>query len=177
MLLYGRFQEKGYTFEAYIPNSDAEPVAFGLRVLVGAESKYVLLVPMLYTPTFGVDAGDLRKLEDILEQILGSLAEAHDFSDKDVQALDQLEADIGGKEIRDRHQQRQNTSPKRGRFEYTAELFANKFGDLIGGQEAMGQWMKTTVPQLGDRTPEDALRLGMTHEVVTYLLQLASRPP
>jgi len=32
------------------------------------------------------------------------------------------------------------------------------------------------VPQLGDRTPEDALRLGMSHEVVAYLFQLASRP-
>lgn len=177
MLLYGTFQENGYTFEAYIPNSDAEPIAFELRVLIGAESKYVLLVPMLYTPTFGVDAGDMQKLEAILEQILGSLPEAQDFSDKDVQALDKLEADIGGKEIRDQHQQRQNAAPKGGQFEYTAELFADKFADLLGGPEAMGQWMKTTVPQLGDRTPEDALRLGMAQEVVTYLLQLASRPP
>ena len=55
MLLYGEFQDRGYTFEAYIPNSDAEPVAFELRILVGAHSKYVLLVPLLYTPTFGVD--------------------------------------------------------------------------------------------------------------------------
>jgi uncharacterized protein (DUF2384 family) len=176
MLLYGEFQDRGYTFEAYIPNSDAEPVAFELRILVGAHTKYVLLVPLLYTPTFGVDAGDMQKLEATLEQILGLLPETRDFSDKDVQALEKLEVDIGGKEVRERHQQRRNASPKVGQFEYTAELFANKFADLLGGQQAMGRWMKTTVPQLGDRTPEDALRLGMSREVVAYLLQLASRP-
>ena len=177
MLLYGEFQERGYAFKAYIPNSDAEPVAFELRVLVDAKSRYVLLVPMLYTPTFGVDAGDMQKLEAILEQILGFLPEARDFSDEDIQALGKLEEDIGGKELRERHQQRRNASPQGGQFEYTAELFANKFADLLGGQEAMARWMETTVPQLGDRTPEDALRLGMAQEVVTYLLQLASRPP
>ena len=64
--------------------------------------------------------------------------------------------------IRERHQQRRNASPKEGQFEYTADLFANKFADLLGGQEVMGRWMKTTVPQLGNRTPEDALRLGMS---------------
>jgi hypothetical protein len=177
MLLYGTFQERGYTFEAYIPNSDAEPVAFELRVLVGTESKYVLLLPMMYTPTFGVDAGDMQKLEAILEQILGFLPEARDFSDKDVHSLDKLGVDIGGNEIRDRHQQWRNASPTGGQIEYTTELFANKFAHLLGGREAMGQWMKTTVPQLGDRTPEDALRLGMAQDVVAYLLQLAGRLP
>lgn len=177
MLLYGTFQERGYTFEAYIPNSDAEPVAFELRVLVGTESKYVLLVPMLHTPTFGVDTGDMQKLEAILEQILGFLPEARDFSDQDIRSLDKLGEDVGGREIRDRHQQRRNSSPKGGHIEYTTELFANKFADLLGGQEAMSQWMKTTLPELGDRTPEDALRLGMAQDVVAYLLQLAGRPP
>jgi Protein of unknown function (DUF2384) len=175
MLLYGDFQDRGYTFEAHIPNSDAEPVAFELRVLVNAESKYVLLVPMLYTPTFGVDVGDTQKLEAILEQMLALLPEAHNFSNKEIEALDKLEAMIGGKELRERHQQPRNTSPTGGQFEYTDELFANRFADILGGPEAMSQWMKSTVPQLGDRTPEDALRLGMADEVVTYLMQLVDR--
>lgn len=175
MLLYGSFQEKGYTFEAHIPNSDTEPVAFELRILIGAESKYVLLVPLTYTPTFGVDAGDVQQLEAILDQILGLLPEAQDFGAKDVLVLDKLEADIGGKEERERHQRRLNSSPEGGQFEYTVELFANRFADLLGGREAMDQWMKTTMPQFGDRTPEEALRLGMAQEVINCLFQIAAQ--
>lgn len=176
MLLYGSFEEKGYTFEAYIPNSDMEPVAFELRILVGVEIKYALLVPLTYTPTFGVDAGDVQQLEAIFDQILGFIPEAHDFGTKEITALDKIEAHIGGQRLREHHQRWLN-SPNRqtGQFEYTAGLFADRFADLLGGREAMDQWMKTTMPQFGGRTPEEALRLGMAQEVINHLLKTASQ--
>ena len=119
MHLYGRFEEKGYKFEAYVPDSDMEPVAFELRILDGEETKYALLIPLTYTPTFGVDVGDSQYLEAILDQILGSLPNARDFSAKDVLALDKLEADIGGKRVREQHERGLNSaSQEGGQFKY-----------------------------------------------------------
>ena len=176
MLLYGKFEDGGYKFEAYIPNSDAEPVAFELRIIIGAESKYVLYVPMTYVPAFGVDAGDIQFLESVLDQILNLLPESPNFGSEDVLALDKLEAQIGGGEAR--KQKREGFPPnirEYGQFEYTVELFAAKFAALLGGRESMGQWMKTKLPQFGDHTPEEALRLGMTQDVLEYLFQHAER--
>lgn len=174
MLLYGKFEDRGYKFEAYIPNSDAEPVAFELRIIIGEEPKYVLYVPMTYVPTFGVDAGDIQVLEGALDQVLGLLPEPHNFGSDDILALDKLEAEIGGKEAR---KQKQGGLPpnsrEHGQFEYTVELFAANFASLLGGRESMDRWMKTKMPQFGDHTPEEALRLGMTQDVVNYLFQLA----
>lgn len=174
MLLYGTFEENGYAFEAYIPSSDADPVAFELRIIVETEAKFVLFVPMTYVPTFGVDVGDIQFLESVLDRVLRLLPERHDFGADSIVALSKLEAEIGGGAARDQHLHGLSPSSREhGQFEYTTELFAARFADLVGGRESMGLWMKTKLPEFGDHTPEEALRLGMTHEVVEYLLQHA----
>lgn len=173
MLLYGTFEDKGYKFDAYIPNSDAEPVAFELRVQTGDEVKRAILVPMTYTPTFGVDAGDRQYLEAILDRVLGLLPDSKNFSTKDSQALDDLEKEIGGDLVRERHAEWMNSEHRpRGQFDYTAGLFADRFADVLGGREQMDRWMKTELAQLGDRTPEEALRLGMSQEVINCLINI-----
>ncbi|RDS78938.1 hypothetical protein DWU98_20180 [Dyella monticola] len=176
MLLYGTFEERGYTFEAYIPTDDAEPVAFELRIIVGGELKHSLLVPMTYTPTFGVDAGDRQMIESILDRVLAVLPNSHEFGAKAVHALEELETEIGGKQARKQHQNWLDSPGRRcGQFEYTTDLFAAQFAELVGGREAMDKWMKTKTPQFGDRTPEEALHLGMTQAVINHLLELAQQ--
>ena len=96
MLLFGTFEERGYRFESYIPSLDTEPVAFELRIIVGEVTKYSLLVPMLYVPTFGVDAGDIQSLEATLDRILPLLPEIRDFGPNVILALSKLEEDVGG---------------------------------------------------------------------------------
>jgi hypothetical protein len=178
MLLYGIFEEKGYKFEAHIPDSDTDPVAFELRIIVGADSKYGLLIPMTYVPTFGVDVGDIQCLESVLDQILQILPDSRSFGPDTVAALDRLETEIGGKEMREQHRSNLNSLRREhGQFEYTTKLFTAKFADLMGGHESMDRWMRTKMPQLGDRTPEEALRLGMAQEVVAYLLQHSGHSP
>lgn len=59
----------------------------------------------------GVDAGDVPQREAILDRMFGVLPEAHDFGTKEVTAIDELGADIGGKKLREHHQHRLN-SPK-----------------------------------------------------------------
>ena len=176
MILYGTFEEKGYSFEAYIPNSDDEPIAFNLRILCEGDLKYALLIPLLHTPTFGVDVSDMQHLEATLEKVLILLPDAQHFSATDVQALETFEEEIGGKWSREKIKQRQNSAVEiQGQFEYTAELFANKFSELLGGRRNMALWMSTNAPQLGDRTPEEALRLGMFQNVMRYLVQVAEQ--
>lgn len=179
MILYGTFEERGYKFEAYIPDDDAEPVAFDLRIIVGPELKYAMLLPMTYVPTFGVDVGDIQSLESTLDRCLQILPDACEFGPYVVATLDRLEADIGGKSLRERHQASSASARQgHGQFEYTAELFASKFATLMGGRKSMDRWMQTKLPAFGERTPEEALRLGMTQDVVNYLLQLhADRDP
>jgi hypothetical protein len=173
MLLYGSFEDKGYRFEAHIPDSDTEPVAFEFRILIGTESKYVLLIPMNYTPTFGVDVGDTQRLESVLDQVLKILPRADQFGAEHVLALDQLDAEIGGKEEQERHHQYTLSSATQiGQFEYTASLFAERFKDFVGGRDAMDRWMETPLNALGGRSPKEALRLGMTQSVIDNILQL-----
>ena len=62
-----------------------------------------------------------------------------------------------------------------GQFEYAAELFAERFADLVGGREVMDRWMKTPAEALGGRSPEEALRLGMTQSVIENILQFSKR--
>jgi len=176
MLSYGSFEDKGYRFEARIPDSDMEPVAFELRIFVGTESKYLLLIPMTYAPTFGVDVDDMQKLESVLDQILELLPQASQFGADQVLALDQLNAKIGGKEEQERHHRFMLSSHKQtGPFEYTSSLFSERFKDFVGGRDAMDLWMKTPLEELGGRSPEEALRLGMTESVIEAVLQLPKR--
>lgn len=176
MLLYGTFEDKGYRFEARIPDSDIEPVAFELRIFVDTQLKYLLLIPMMYTPTFGVDVGDIQKLEFVLDQILNLLPQASQFGADHVLALDQLNAEIGGKEEQERHRRFILSSGKKnGQFEYTSSLFSERFKDFAGGRDAMDLWMKTPLATLGGRSPEEALRLGMIESVMEAILQLPKR--
>lgn len=171
MLLYGTFEEKGYTFEAHIPDSDLEPMAFELRILKAGLQAFVFLVPMTYQPTFGVDVGDIQFLESILDRVLKILPESGALKDKHLLALRQLEEEVGGTELRSRHTTEQGlVGGEVGAFERTTNLFIAKFAPLLGGDEAMRQWMKKKLPQFNDHTPEEALRLGMTQDVVTFLL-------
>lgn len=172
MLLYGIFEDKGYKFEAYIPDSDEEPVAFELRIVIDNELKCALLIPMMYVPTFGVDMGDRQLLESVLDRVLALLPESIAFSDSELLALKKLEEDIGGKVERKKHQSWLD-SPNRsvGQFEYTVGLFAENFAYLLGSREAMDRWLETKVPELGDHTPEQALHLGMSEAVIKYLFK------
>ncbi|MBT2141313.1 hypothetical protein KK141_17335 [Dyella sp. LX-66] len=167
-------EQKGFTFEAYIPNADVEPVAFELRILERGVVKFKLLVPMTYVPTFGVDVGDIRYLESVLDRVVLVLPDAADIGTDHILALHKIENEIGGTRLR--HQPIAREGPvngKLGDFEYTAGLFVEKFAPLMGGAEVLDKWMREARPQLNGLTPEEALRLGMAQDVVEILLENA----
>jgi len=174
MQLYGSFEERGYKFEAYIPTDDSEPVAFELRIFLGEELKHSLLISMGYTPVFGVDSGDVAKLEWTVDQILHLLPPPDQFGPQTITALESVEVEAGGKIAREEQCRRKDRPEKDiGRFEYTGDLFASTFVSLFDSRAALDQWMRTKLPQLGDRTPAEALRLGMAPEVLKCIGQLA----
>jgi len=69
---YGKFKERGYTIEAYIPTNDTEPNEFLLTIRKG-KFKQEHRIPMLHRPTFGVDIDDKQTLEEKMEEILKTL--------------------------------------------------------------------------------------------------------
>lgn len=164
MQIYGTFSEKGYAFQAYTPTKDGEPVGFELRILIGDQVKHSLLIPMLYTPTFGVDVGDTQQLNSVVDQVLELLPLAEHFDAATTAALNVLEASIGGTALREDH-----ANDSGGRFKYTEGLFAQSFASLLGGREAMDKWMETIQQDLGGRNPAEALHLGMVPEVLKLL--------
>ena len=176
MQLYGSFEEKGYRFEAYTPDRDEDPVAFEVRILAGGELKGSLLIQLTYVPVFGVDVDDSRHLEFVVDRMLKFLPEPDKFGEAEIRALSQLEEEVGGQRARAAQEARSRVSnPQLGDFEYTGELFVGRFAHLLGGPEAARAWMKVPLPELQNRTPEEALRLGFAPEVVKYLSELPAR--
>jgi hypothetical protein len=117
-------------------------------------------------------------LESVLDRVLALLPESIAFSDSELLALKKLEEDIGGKVEHKKHQSWLDSPNRRvGQFEYTVGLFAENFAYLLGSREAMDRWLETKVPEFGDRTPEQALHLGMSEAVIKYLFQCADQGP
>lgn len=173
MQLYGAFEDKGYRFEAHMPSGQGDPVAFELRIFIGDERKYTLLAPMAYVPTFGVDVGDVRMLERATDKVLALLPVPEQFGPKAVAALDALEEEIGGKGLHARFASICGGAGDAGNdFDYVDGLFAARFADAFGDRKAMDAWMKTRQPKLGDRTPSEALRLGMARDVIELLASI-----
>ena len=73
MELYAEFEEKGYRFQAYIPDGSAEGQAFQVKIRAGWMKKHTISIPMAWEPRFGVDAGDHAKLEAVTDAILDML--------------------------------------------------------------------------------------------------------
>jgi hypothetical protein len=170
MQLYGTFTEKGYAFQAHIPSKDGEPIGFDLRLLIDDQVKYSLLIPMLYVPSFGVDVCDGSKLEAALDKVLELLPPAEQFDATVIAALDVLEASLGGTALRKSHAIEDRVSSVGvGRFGYVEGLFAQSFASWLGGREAMDKWLGTRQQELGDRTPAEALHLGMVPDVLKLL--------
>jgi len=170
MQLYGTFSENGYSFQAYIPTKDGEPIGFDLRILIGNQIKHSLLVPMLYAPAFGVDVGDASHLEAVVGQVLELLPPEGQFDAAAVAALDVLEASLGGTALRKDHLgEKRLDSGSVGQLGYVEGLFAHSFASLLGGREAIDKWLGTKRHELGGRTPTEALHLGMVPEVLKLL--------
>jgi hypothetical protein len=175
MQLYGTLTEKGYAFQAYMPSKDGEPIGFDLRLLIDDQVKYSLLIPMLYVPSFGVDASDVSKLEAALDKVLELLPPAEQFDATVIAALDVLEASLGGAALRKSHAAgNRGSSGGVGRLGYVEDLFAQSFASWLGGREAMDRWLGTRQQELGDRTPAEALHLGMVSDVLKLLQSQAN---
>lgn len=173
MQLYGTFEDKGYRFEAHIPSGHGDPVAFELRILIGDAFKYTLLAPMVYVPKFGVDVCDAQMLERVTDKVLALLPPPELFGTETLVALDALEKEIGGKELRARFASAPGGAEDAGDdFDYVDDLFAARFADAFGDRRAMDAWMKTKQPKLGDRTPSEALRLGTAREVIALIASM-----
>jgi len=132
---------------------------------------------MTYVPTFGVDIGDIRYLESVLDRVIQILPDATDIGPNHILLLHQVEDDIGGARLRKKHIAGKGPgNSKQGDFEYTADLFVERFAPLMGDAKAMHEWMREARPQLNGLTPEEALRLGMVQRVVDVLLGNAINP-
>jgi hypothetical protein len=73
MELYGKFQEKGYDIEAYIPSKSNESMEFKVRALKDGKVVRELKIPLNHTPIFGIDVEDHQNLEIKTEELLSSL--------------------------------------------------------------------------------------------------------
>ncbi len=70
MQLYGKFEEKGYEIEAYMPSNKEEPLEFVIKAYKDKKLVKEMNVPMVYYPIFGVDGSDLAELENKTEELL-----------------------------------------------------------------------------------------------------------
>ncbi len=73
MELYGKFQEKGYDIEAYIPLKSSESMEFQVRALKDGEIVRELKIPLNHEHIFGVDIEDHQNLEKKTGELLSSL--------------------------------------------------------------------------------------------------------
>ena len=174
MQLYSHFEERGYRLEAYIPNDDDDLVAFEIRIFIEDQRKKTLLIPMLYVPVFGVDIGDVNTLESAADEIMKALPDVNAFDDATTTSLELIEKRFGGEELR--HRRARGQKEVHGQFQWTGNaFFETVIAPIFGDAEDGKKWMKEKKTELGDRTPEEALRLGMAREVL-QLLGLQSRP-
>lgn len=171
MHLYGTFDEKGYRFESRIPSERGEPHAFELRILVDGQPRHTLLIPAAHPMTFGIDVEDANHLNSVVDRLLELLPPPSEFSAKAIAALDLLEAAIGGKAMRERYARKPDEVSDRadGEFARVGNLLARSLVALFGGRAALDAWMKAERPELGNRTPGEALHLGMVKEVLGLL--------
>ena len=167
---YSHFEEKGYRIEAHIPTNDDDIDAFEIRVLIAGELKKTLYLPINYLPVFGVDVGDIHKLEAFADAMMEVLPEAATYDDAASLALDTIEEKFGGAAIRQRLA-KPSTRVGVGQFEWTRDAFVSTIADVLGGRVAAENWMNSAKVELDNRTPEEALRLGMAQEVIALLAQ------
>lgn len=170
MNLYSHFEEKGYRVEAYIPTNDADIDAFEIRVLIAGELKKTLYLRLTYLPVFGVDAGDLHHLEAFAAAMMTALPESSAYDDVASAALDAIEKKFGGAMVRAKISNMPTPSGS-GQFDWTRDAFVAMVANVFGDVGAAEKWMGTAVKELGDRTPEEALRVGMGPEVIQYLMR------
>lgn len=172
MHLYGTFDEKGYRFEARIPSEQGEPHAFELRILVDGQPRHTLLIPAMHPMTFGIDIEDASHLNSVVDRVLELLPPPPEFGAKAIAALDLLEAAIGGKAMRERCARKPDevSDQTDGGIAYVGNLIARSLVVLFGGRAALDQWMKAERPEFGNRTPGEALHLGMVKEVLGLLV-------
>ena len=73
MKLFGKFTERGYSVEAFLPTNSSEPGAWTIRIKKGRRLIKKTSVPMLYEPRYGPDAGDVARLEEETARLLKEL--------------------------------------------------------------------------------------------------------
>lgn len=172
MYLHSHFEEKGYRFEAYVPDSDVDPVEFELRILVDGTPKVSLSIPMTCRPVFGIDTDDLATLEMVADALLKTLPEPKEFVEATVGALLAISREHGGSEWRSSPA----ASPKGDRassFEDTQAALLETIAPLFVNAEAALLWFGTELDELGGLTPAQALRRGKGPEVFSLL----GKPP
>jgi len=175
MYLYSHFEEKGYRFEAYVPDSDVDPVEFELRILVDGSPKASFSIPMTYRPVFGIDIDDLATLEMVADAIVKALPPAEGFDETTIRALLMIAGKHGAREWR--------AAPpppppgdRASSFDETHAAFLETITPLFASAEAAKLWLRTEREELGGLTPEQALRRGLGPEVFSLLGKPSSVP-
>lgn len=165
MQFYSAFEERGYRIEAYIPDSDDEPVAFEIRILIDQDVRKDLLLPITHAPVFGVDVDDLALLEAFADQLMKLLPSPVAFDTGTEAVLEELERRYGGQVERVSAALRQARSNE-GDFAYTESLLAATFSRMLGIDATV--WLHQPAAELGNKTPLQALRSGEIREVLAY---------
>ena len=119
---------------------------------------------------FGLDIDDSHQLEAFADAMMHVLPDASAYDEASSKALDAVEEQFGGASVRERIGQRPKRTQLR-EFAWTHDAFVNTIAGVLGGKVAAEKWMGVAVKELGDRTPEEALRLGMGREVIEYLMR------
>ena len=73
MELYGKFNEKGYDFEAYWPSSDRDRHEWILRAYKDGSLVKEVTEPIFHPTLFGVDVDDAANLERITDELIKEL--------------------------------------------------------------------------------------------------------
>ena len=73
MKLFGKFSERGYDVEAFMPTSSRERNQWTIRVRKGKRMVRSVSVLMLYEPRYGPDSGDVATLEEETAKLLKKL--------------------------------------------------------------------------------------------------------
>ena len=168
MYLYGAFEEKGYRFESYVPDTDADPVEFERRILIGSTTVASFSIPMTYRPVFGVDVDDARTLEDVADAFIQALPEPAVFDDgTKTQLLDIVHRYHGGPWRG--HRTEPSASTPDSTFASTGNDFTGTIAPYFPSQEASEAWLATPLSALEGLSPEQALRRGMVPEVIALV--------
>lgn len=171
MYLYSDFEERGYRVEAYAPNSDADPVAFELRILVEGALRASLAVPMTYRPVFGIDSGDLAVLEMVADALMKALPPPEVFSEETPAQLFDIARRHGGGEWK--------TPTGRAPVYDMASSFSSTRADFLAtilhffrSAGEAEQWLDNPRRELNGLSPQQALQRGMGYEVMALINSL-----